>query len=269
MANPGSIFEPLHGELAASLVACRDRPDKHAVHSLRTTSRRLEALLRAVQEDHPRAVSLQRSVKKALRCLKSLRGAAGPVRDMDVQRGMVIAIAESLGHTGSEAKQRRLKAECRQLDEVLLRWRKRFAAKLASAVRDSAQGLEQTLELVRGGLIRTRETSFLETARGLAVESSANLEDMSRGSLHRYRKQTKAARYVAEMEKTSVAAKRLAKRLKGVLDAIGRWHDLMLLAREATAIIGKQAMLTEAIKAERDRAWVLAVRSVERSRERL
>jgi hypothetical protein len=71
------------------------------------------------------------------------------------------------------------------------------------------------------------------------------------------------------METTSAPAKRLAKRLKGVLGEIGRWHDLMLLAREAKAALGRRSILTEAIKAERDRALELAARSVEKNRERL
>lgn len=269
MAQPGLIFEELHSELTAALAACRVRPDNRAVHSLRTTSRRMEALLLAVQEDHPRAISLQRSVKKALRRLKSLRGAAGPVRDIDVQRCLLGAVGETSEHAESEAERRRLKAECGQLDQSLLRRRKRLASKLASTVTDSEQALVQALEPVRDGVSELRETSFLKTTSVLAVRSSAQLKDGSRGSLHRYRKETKAARYLAEMETTSAPAKRLAKRLKGVLGEIGRWHDLMLLAREAKAALGRRSILTEAIKAERDRALELAARSVEKNRERL
>lgn len=100
----------------------------------------------------------------------------------------------------------------------------------------------------------------LRSARRL--EGSLRLEDVSGKSLHRYRKETKAARYLAEMEGTSEAARSLAKRLKQVLDAIGRWHDLMLLAREAKAALGKQSRLAEAIAMERDRALRDAVREI-------
>jgi CHAD domain-containing protein len=261
MVNPGRIFEELHGELAASLAACRARPDRQAVHSLRTTARRLEALLRMMRQGHPRAVTLRHRVKKALRPLKNLRRVAGPVRDMDVQRALVATIAETLGH--SEPKRKRLEVECRQLDEHLRHRRKRLAAALASSVRDSEQELEEAFEAVRGGVRRLPETSLLETARGLAVQSSTNLTDMNRESLHRYRKQTKAARYLAEMENKSAPAKRLATKIKGVLDAIGLWHDWMLLAQEAKAAFGSGSMLTEAMKAERERALRLAIHSVE------
>jgi CHAD domain-containing protein len=269
MVDPSGIFEELHGELAISLIACRARLDKHAVHSLRTTARRLEALLGAVQRDHPRSANLQRSVKETLRPLKSLRGAAGPVRDMDVQRGLLATIAESLGHSESEAERRRLKADGEELDDRLQRRRKRLAAELASAVKDSERTLEDALDDVGSRVKELGKTPLFETAGELAVQSSAQLKEITRGSLHRYRKQTKAARYLGEMAKTSVPAKRLAKRLKTVLDHIGQWHDLMLLAREAKATIGKRSMITKALKVERGRAWGLAIRSVGNMRKRL
>jgi CHAD domain-containing protein len=264
MVNPGSIFEELHGELAISLIACRADPDKRAVHSLRTTTRRLEALLRAVQQDHPHSASLQRTVKEALRPLKSLRRAAGPVRDMDVQRGLVATIAASHGHTETEAERRKLKADCGDLDHRLRRRRKRLAKDLTSTAKEFELTLEAALEPVRGTLKKLGGTPLLEAAKGLTEQSSMHLKEITRGSLHRYRKQTKAARYLGEMEKTSGPAKRLAKRLKSVLDSIGRWHDWMLLAQEAKAAVGKGSMLTKAIKTEQNGTWLLAVRSVER-----
>jgi CHAD domain-containing protein len=267
MVNPGSIFGKLHGDLALSLIACRAHPDKRAVHSLRTTTRRLEALLRAVQQDHPRSASLQRIIKEALPPLKNLRRAAGPVRDMDVQRGLVATIAERQGHTETEAERLKLKAECGDLDHRLRRRRKRLAKELASTAKEFELTLEAALEPAVGTLQKLGGTPLLEAAKGLAEQSSTQLKEITRGSLHRYRKQAKAARYLGEMEKTSVSAKRLAKRLKSVLDSIGRWHDWMLLVQEAKAAVGKGSRLTTAIKAERNRTWVLAARSVRRLQE--
>jgi CHAD domain-containing protein len=267
MAIPGRIFEKLHGELAATLAVCRAHPDHRAVHSLRTTTRRLEALLGLMERDHPRAEMLRHRVKKALRPLKSLRRVAGPVRDIDVQRALVTTIAETLGH--AESKRKSVEAERRKLDEHLRRRRKRLAATLVSSVRDSEQELEEALEAVRGGLRKLPATSFVQAAQGLAMHSSTNLTDMGRESLHRYRKQTKAARYLAELETSSAPAKRLAKRLKEVLDAIGLWHDWMLLTQEAKVTLGNGSMLIATMKAERERALELALHSVESFREHL
>lgn len=37
-----------------------------------------------------------------------------------------------------------------------------------------------------------------------------------------------------------------------MLDLIGRWHDLMLLQEEASAVLGKRSILTEIVAKERD-----------------
>ena len=254
MANLSSTFAQLHIELAEALAAYRAHPDCQAVHSLRTASRRLEALLRAVSEDHPQAECLRVDAKRVLRQLKTVRAAAGPVRDLDVQRRLTAEIAEKAGASGSVE-------EGKRLDERLHRRRKESAVKLTSVIRKAEPKLERSLGAIAEATARLRDTSLLKTARSIMLRSSLHLNDLSRESLHRYRKQTKAARYLAEMETTSVPAQRLAKRLRRVLDAIGRWHDLMLLAHDAKAVLGKRSMLAQAIREERDRALRLAVRS--------
>jgi CHAD domain-containing protein len=267
MANPDPIFKQLHGELITSLVACRARPDRKAVHSLRTTVRRVEALLLAVQSDHPRAATLQHSVKKVLLPLKRIRRAAGLVRDVDVQRGLLETIAQCQQHTKTEEEQKKLKADCGELDRHLRRRRKQLAKELASTAKEFEPTLEETLESAGSQLNPLDEIPFLTTARKLAAQSSMDLKEIKRGSLHRYRKQIKAARYLAEMDNPSVPAKRLAQRLKKMLDSIGRWHDWMLLGQEAKSAFGKHSILAKAVRAERNHTRTLAVRSVENLRK--
>jgi CHAD domain-containing protein len=218
-------------------------------------------LLRAVSEDHPQAECLRVDAKRVLRQLKTVRAAAGPVRDLDVQRRLTAEIAEKAGASGSVEERKRLAGDGKRLDERLHRRRKESAVKLTSVIRKAEPKLERSLGAIAEATARLRDTSLLKTARSIMLRSSLHLNDLSRESLHRYRKQTKAARYLAEMETTSVPAQRLAKRLRRVLDAIGRWHDLMLLAHDAKAVLGKRSMLAQAIREERDRALRLAVRS--------
>jgi CHAD domain-containing protein len=269
VANPNPIFEQLHNELIASLVACRVRADRKVVHSVRTAARRLEALLFAVQEDHPRASALRRSIRKALRPLKSVRRAAGPVRDLDVHRDLIDTIAQSQRPMKTEEERRSLKANCDKLDRHLRRRRKQSAKELTSTAKQFERTLEDALESAGSRLKQLDEIPLLATARRLAAQSSTDLKEIKRGSLHRYRKQTKAARYLSEMDNTSLSAKRLAQRLKKVLDSIGRWHDWMLLGQEAKFVFGKHDILAKVIRAERNRAWTLAVRSVENLRKNL
>jgi len=269
MANPARIFEQLHGDLITSLVACRVRPDRKPVHSLRTAVRRIEALLLAIREDHPRAATLQHGVRKAFLPLKSVRRAAGPVRDLDVQRELIETIAQHQGHTKTEEERQKLKVDCGELDRHLRRRRRRLAKELTSTAKEFEPALEETLESAGSQLKQLDEKPYLATARRLVTQSSMKLTDIKRGSLHRYRKQIKAARYLAEMDNTSVPAKRLAQRLKKILDSIGQWRDWMLLGQEAKSAFGKHSTLAKAIRDERNHARTLAVRSVENLRKSL
>ncbi len=261
MAALSSTFERLSIELAEALVACRADPAGRAVHSLRIAVRRIEALLHAMAEDHPQAERVHIDAEKALRQLKKVRGAAGPVRDLDVQRRLIAEIVAKASAARSVEGQESLGGEGRSLDARLRRRRKESAAKLTSVVRKAEPKLERSLAGLAETMADWHNPSLLKTARSLVLRSSLHLEDASPEALHRYRKQAKAARYLAEMETTSVPAQQLAKGLKRVLNAIGRWHDLLLLAQEAKAVLGKQSILVEAIRAERERAWRAAVRS--------
>jgi CHAD domain-containing protein len=218
-------------------------------------------LLRAVSKDHPQAGRLRVDARHALRQLKRIRSSAGPVRDLDVQRRLIAEIIAKAGASRSAEEQKMLGDDGERLDESLRRRRKKLAVKLTLVLGNAKPKLERELASISDAMTGLGETSLLKPARTMMLHSSLHLKDLSRESLHRYRKQTKAARYLAEMEGTSVAAQRLANRLKRVLDAIGRWHDLMLLAQEAKGVLGKQSMLVEAIREERERALRIAVRS--------
>ncbi len=261
MVTPSSTFEKLSIELAEALFACRADPAVRAVHSLRIAVRRIEALLHAMAEDHPQAQRLQIKTRKALRQLKKVRRAAGPVRDLDVQRRLIAEIISKASASRSVEGQKSLGREGSRLDARLHRRRKESAAKLTSVVRKAEPKLERSLGALAETMAGWHPLSLLNLARRLVLRSSLHLEHASPEALHVYRKQAKAARYLAEMETTSTPAQRLAKALKRVLDAIGRWHDLLLLVEGTKAVLGKQSTLVEAIRKERERAWRVAVRS--------
>jgi CHAD domain-containing protein len=100
----------------------------------------------------------------------------------------------------------------------------------------------------------------------MAIEkrSAGRLETGDPESLHAYRKRSKFSRYLAEMEEGSAPAERFAKGMKKVLDAIGAWHDWMLLTQLARETIGKSWALVRALKEEREGALRRAVGAVER-----
>jgi CHAD domain-containing protein len=261
MANLSIIFEQLHTDLAECLIACRTDPDTRTVHSVRTTARRIEALLRKVVDDHPRAVRLRGKIEKALHQLKKIRRAAGPVRDLDVQRELMMEITEASRIVESVKQRKEVSSESKGLDYRLHRQRKQLAANLTKTLKDAEPALERALDRVPDAMGNMSEISALKTVKRMVMDNQLDLNGVNGESLHLYRKRTKVARYLAEMEKTSSAAQRLANRLKKVLDDIGRWHDLMLLSEESKAVLGKQSMLTQAIRAERNRALKIAIHS--------
>ena len=95
-------------------------------------------------------------------------------------------------------------------------------------------------------------------------QSAQRLDVDDPESLHAYRKRSKFSRYLAEMEGGSAEAEEFGKKMKGVLDAIGAWHDWMLLTQLAKKTVGKPSGLAKAVKKERESALRRAVGAVER-----
>src|SRR5581483_6757412 len=76
----------------------------------------------------------------------------------------------------------------------------------------------------------------------LALEDYLRLVDamplLDRENLHDFRKGAKKARYIAESDENDSAAKAIAKTIKRVQDAIGKWHDWEIVAAEAREALG-------------------------------
>ncbi len=172
---------------------------------------------------------------------------------------LIAEIAARRTNMGSIKKREAWDEQCAELENVLRRCRKRESAKLVSLLEEAEPPLERALDRMADAMKTVDEASTLKTDALTGLRSSLALTDTSEESLHRYRKRIKAARYLAEMKDASPDTRRLANHLKQILDLIGRWHDLLLLAEEATALLGRRAILTQAIRAERDEALLLAI----------
>lgn len=262
-------FDRLHTELLEAVVACRADPGKHAVHSVRTGTRKLEALLRKALEDHPGASHLHKTARKAQRNLKRIRRAAGPVRDLDIHRQLAEELHGQALSAAETASRGSLSEDYKELDESLRKRRKRAARRLEKVLQKQELPLESALEDVAGSLAQLRAASAppLKTASRWTHASSLPALDPSADSfeeeLHGYRKRTKAARYIADLQKSSAEARELVQRLKKIQDSIGRWHDLLLLTEEAAGLLGKHATLTSIVRSQRDDALQAATLSVD------
>ena len=262
MADVSAIFEELRMAFVAAVVACRVESSKKAVHAVRTGTRRLEALLLKVGEDHAQAAGLHDALKGALKHLGRIRKAAGAVRDLDVQMGLAEEVADALRlHKRGEVREEITK-EYERLERRLKRRRKRFGAALDAELKKSELKMERSLEKIADEIagLRTEGPSLLETARRWTRATAAQMGALNEENLHEYRKRTKAARYVAEEQEGSAVARRFAAELRRVQDVIGEWHDWSLLGERTARVLGGDAALTEALGVRRQRSLKVALR---------
>ncbi|MGA8938769.1 MAG: CHAD domain-containing protein [Acidobacteriaceae bacterium] len=263
MVYLGRIFHKLECEFLAALKACRARPTREVVHTLRTTSRRMEALLRVVERRQSGDAEFARKIRKTLRTLKTIRRAAGPVRDLDVQQELLRGLLKTNGKDMPAIYASIFREEAIKLKVKLQYCRVGAAANLFLVIQAKREQANTLLSLLSIYLYGSQWVVSLKDDLAVGEKSGRYLRIGSQKSLHTYRKQMKFDRYIAEME-TTAQAKRLAKNLKKILDDIGRWHDWMLLAERAKRTLGKSSAFREELKKERDLALRRAIRSVER-----
>jgi len=203
----------------------KSRPEE--IHKLRTTTRRIEAMLAAVvnQADGTRGLS---------KSLRSLRRRAGKVRDMDV----FIGLASTLKAASDD------ECEVRLLEGLSV---KRFgqAKKLHSSAQQESRklrrGLKKCLQDIEGQFRKSadRTDGALEASvMSRALQLSKDLRStarLGRNNLHDYRLKVKELRYVLQMAKDG--DKPFVEALGEVKDAIGEWHDWLELTAIATELL--------------------------------
>lgn len=203
--------------MPAVLRQVRKDPTPNAVHQIRTTARRLEALLREVCPDDEPAQRLAKPLRK-------LRKRAGRVRDVDVQ----LATLRHL-HLGRNLLHRR------RLQDRLEELRARHAGKLVASL--DAKALAKLGRRITAAAPALRRSNVIFDPVRLALDRFAALARASGGinrdTLHDFRTGAKRIRYIAEMAGTGAEAEQVVQALKRIQDAAGQWHDLSLLVEAA------------------------------------
>lgn len=231
------------------------------VHQIRTSARRLEALLETLGDD---ADARQRKLRKRL---KRLRRLAGAIRDVDVQ---MVALRKlnikreqerkaALMQTLSEMRGKRELALVEALDEKVVRkvrkglrrWRQSISAERS---RERAYGLDPVAASLRGFSSLSRQMGSLTTE-----------------NLHAYRTRCKRIRYLAEIGGSTAEAKRVVEPLKQIQDAIGDWHDWLTLTESAESLFSRPpgSGLVAALRNVTDAKFVAACRVCQDARRSL
>ena len=214
-------------------------PTPEAVHQLRTTTRRVEALLEAL------APESDRNQRKLARSLKRVRRRAGRIRDLDVHLGALRSLKigrdtsrkQQLINQLAERRSRQESKLLKRLDRISvqdLRRRLRRAAQLALG--PAAEGPNPSRTAVR----RTRpnpspkpmEEPLARALRmfGRLVRETGPLTD---ANLHQFRTRSKRIRYVAEIGGDTREVQSVVKEFKRLQDAVGAWHDWLTLTQTA------------------------------------
>lgn len=217
-------------KLRKGLKSFPKQPSPDLVHDVRTSSRRIEAIVAAM------ALDSKPDVKRLRRRMSRVRKQAGKVRDMDVLTGF--------------ASQLQLDQEqdcVVRIVEFLGSRRYKKAAKMQAIVREEAPALRRLLQrcskriekVLGNGESQRDDRTAPADVTALALRLSSELQSparLTRYNLHPYRLQVKQLQYVLQMAgDESPERQRFVEKLKQVKDAIGEWHDW----QELLSIAGK------------------------------
>ncbi len=226
------VEKPLR-QLRKSLRKLPASPAPDAVHKLRTRARQVEAIAAALP---PAGEKLAR---RLLKSIKSLRKAAGRVRDMDV----LAAHARTLPHEPHAEPLARL-------FDHLDRSRKVHAAALLetfdSQRKPAREHLRQYARQLENNSAFTVETEAQIGAAAAQLTADLNRwRPLTARNLHSFRLKVKELRAVLQLLES--ANQTFVSDLGIVKDKIGDWHDWQQLAKTAAEVLGTKqhrALLT-------------------------
>ena len=240
-ASQAQIRE-LFSKLERRISSLARKPTPENVHGFRTSSRRVEAVVREL------VAKRSSNDKKLLKRLSRLRQKAGKVRDFDAQ----LAALRSLNFP-QEARRKAHLAHA--LSDSRIRSRKRLLKELD---KESIKEIRRRTKRTAKQFKLSHHTSPLIVAkRMMNALGVSNPQDEQ--TLHHYRTVGKRARYVAELAKDDPETKVLLEQLKRMQDRIGDWHDWLQLTARAEKLFGGPG----------DSALVAALRNITRAKYRL
>src|ERR1700686_821922 len=193
-----------------------------SVHGFRTTTRGLETLLEQLLPER------DRNQKKLLKMLNRIRRRAGKGRDLDVQ----LAALRSL----KVPQEPRRKT---QLMHRLIELRAKHEKKLRKLLtKNSIRELRKRLKRGAKEVQPQNSRDALSVARAMLNEVVRPAGPVSEDLLHQYRTVVKRARYAAEFAPKSAQATQFISQVKQLQDAVGNWHDWLILTQAAAKRLG-------------------------------
>lgn len=224
------------------------RPTEDVVHKLRTMIRRIETSLNGTSSS---------ASEKLRKQFKKIRKRAGALRDIDVQLALLKSFHRDHGR------------DVLEVESELLHQREKQERKIKRLLEGKAtSGIAKRLCKVAGKHDRSNASVIKLVTIGQEFSNSLTGVELNDTNLHSFRALTKRLRYKAELTPESVARSSLIAELKKVQDAIGIWHDGVLLSETATMVLGesKRNSLLSIVRAHNRSRFLEAVRAVDHAR---
>ncbi len=197
--------------------------EPEVVHSFRTTTRRLQILLEQLISDP------YHNQKKLLKMLNRIRKRAGRVRDLDAQLAALRSLKVPL-----EPRRKT------QLTQQLLELRAKHESKLGKILKKKEiREMRKRLERIAKAVEFESTIDPLTVARQMIASVERPVGRIDEDALHRYRIAVKRARYAAEFAPKSVESTEFVAQLKRLQDALGNWHDWLILTHTASERLGE------------------------------
>jgi CHAD domain-containing protein len=245
--------QELFHKLDRLLAKTQAKPQPERVHQIRTTTRRVEALIDNLCP-HP-----DRRLKKLRRRLKKLRRGAGAVRDVDVQMDALRTVKigrdeerkNRLMQALAEMRAQREQALVESLQSKKVRKLRKGLAKTPETLRfPSSNSVDRNASGANGagevgpsrpGVSPSQIAEFqpVATALRMFARLARKTKALTADNLHAYRTECKRIRYVVEIAGKHQPAARIAQQLKRIQDAIGEWHDWLTLTETADKVVGR------------------------------
>jgi CHAD domain-containing protein len=242
---------PLLRKLSRLLHDVPQKPASEPVHRLRTTIRRLEAVLDSLPEENH---------DKLRRQLRDLRRLAGAVREVDVQQNLLATIRAEGHPEQKEAVALKLASKRNKRERKLL-------ARLDD---DSVASLRKRLRRLGAELRQWRDENSrdplrdpIRTALDQFAELATEIDSLSPDSLHAFRTRCKRIRYLAEIGYGQPNADLVVTELRRLQGAIGAWHDWSELRRLSAKVLSDKphAMLLGVLRTTVASHYSLALRA--------
>ncbi|MDP9269114.1 MAG: CHAD domain-containing protein [Acidobacteriota bacterium] len=224
--------------LAKSLDAVARTATPKNVHFFRTCCRRMEAYAELRKGEGARAL------RKLTQRLDKPRRLAGRVRDLDVQ----LDIVRDLHFDGDHESRRRLGVDLQEARaRAARRLNKALDAKTVASLERRLRKAERAEASAAKSDVDYRKRAWSEAVALLAAlpEDFPSVEPKN---LHRLRLAGKNIRYTAEQAFPDPEARRFADAMIELQDAIGRWHDWLMLRKRARGLTPEEGTLQRILR---------------------